>query len=91
MSNSSNKPKSEALQWLQSQGMMWKKYKDVRDINKIDLSNRVIKTLPDCIDQFENLTVLDLTFNQLSILPDSLGNLTKFTLVYCLKKVRANF
>ncbi|XP_047316847.1 plant intracellular Ras-group-related LRR protein 9-like [Impatiens glandulifera] len=45
-------------------------------IQRIDLSNRKLRSLPEAFGRFSQLLVLNLSTNQLEILPDSIGGLT---------------
>ncbi|XP_047341774.1 plant intracellular Ras-group-related LRR protein 1-like [Impatiens glandulifera] len=46
------------------------------EIQRIDLSNRLLRFLPEEFGRFSQLLVLNLSSNQLQILPDSIGGLT---------------
>ncbi|MBS0604618.1 MAG: leucine-rich repeat domain-containing protein [Verrucomicrobia bacterium] len=63
-------------------GSLLKLYQEeLESIEKLDLSNLGLHTLPKEIDLLVNLKTLDLSRNRLTDLPDEIGNLKKLTVL----------
>lgn len=48
---------------------------DLKDLNKLDLSNNLLKEIPESINRLRNLAFLSLRSNHLKKIPDSIGDL----------------
>lgn len=54
---------------------------DLKDLQKLDLSNNLLKEIPESINKLRNLAFLSLSDNQLKKIPDSIGDLKKLKIL----------